>query len=792
MVSETLQARLRRLRGRLRTLITLEGLARILAVLGLLMVLTFLFDWATPLPAVLRLVLTLLCAFLLVVTFWRSLVSPLGRRVMDDQVAIAVERRFPDLNDKLISTVQLARLGPDEGFFNSPELVEALLKETEEEVGARKFKGVFSSSSVARFWLLAAMFVVLIGGFAFGNDNFGKIAKLYLARYLTPFSAPDWPKYNQLEVVDPILTVAKGDDVEIKVESTGRRHPSTVTIYSQFDSQDSEEESLMLKYGTSSFKKVFENVNEGFWYYAVGGDARTQKHKIYVKIRPHIEDIRLWLEYPGYTGLKSTLPEKPIKTGNVRVPAGTVIKFVATSNNILKSARLTGEGIEPVDDKNNWSAQKEGDIEDNKIFRGSFVARQSSHYTFHLVDTDGFDNYSNHKPVTYNLRVLEDRPPVVRVLKPARNNMMTPNAILPLSIEIKDEYGLKDAILKFYKITESEQTEVENEDTLQFTNQQGEAINIESEKEVAFDFNFNLEPIEAKIGDTVIYYVESRDFNDLSHVEPGRSRKWKISIVTAEELRKSYQDRLVRLKDRLKMIRRGQLIGQDKISEISQKVLIAGKIGKELQREMLDTELDQHKTTRELEGSTEEFTDIIEGARANKLYSEPDYEQWSNLNSRLTDVAKKLSPEIAGNIYNLRKDEPEGGYEKEFDSIYKQQAGLISELDEIIKKLEEIADFNEVVLLFRKLLDMQRRLRDSIKIKLQQKGKVSFSPKEKKLLEELIQTLRHSNSTAREKAIEQLRKLTEQNFGFDPEGTPESREEAAKRWEKWWKEKKED
>jgi hypothetical protein len=213
MVSKTLQARLGKLRGKLRALITLEGVARILAVLGLLVVLTFLFDWATPLPATLRLVLTLFCALVLVLAFWRSLVSPLTRRMTDDQVAVAVERRFPDLNDKLISTVQLARLGPDEGFFNSPEMVEALIKETEEEVKQRKFRGVFSGGSIARFWLLALMFVVLIGGFAVADANFGKIARLYMARFLTPFSAPDWPRYNQLEVVDPILTVAKGDDV---------------------------------------------------------------------------------------------------------------------------------------------------------------------------------------------------------------------------------------------------------------------------------------------------------------------------------------------------------------------------------------------------------------------------------------------------------------------------------------------------------------------------------------------------------------------------------------------------
>jgi hypothetical protein len=782
MVPEALQAKLRKLRGGLRALITLEGLARLLVILGLLVVLTFLFDWATPLPAILRLILTLFCAAILAVTFWRALVLPLAGRMTDDQVAIAAERRFPDLNDRLISSVQLARLGPDEGFFNSPEMVEALVRETEREVGQRAFRGVFSASSVARFCLLALLFVVLISGFAIAEPG---TASFYVKRYLTPFSAPPWPRYNELTVVDPIQTIAKGDDVEIKVESVGKRHPSTVTVYSAPDPQGSREESLMLKYGTSSFKKMFENVNEAFWYYAKGGDARTQWYKIDVKIRPHIEELEIRLEFPEYTGVK----DRSAKTGNVRVPVGTIVKFVAKSNNPLKRARLVGDGIEPLDGKNKWN-REEIEREGGNTFSGGFVARKSSHYMFHLDDVHGFDNYRNHKPVTYNLRVLEDRPPVVRVLKPARNNMMTPNAVLPLSIEIKDEYGMKDALLKFYKMTESQQPEGAKEEVLAFTDSQGQPINVKGEREVAFNFNFNLEPVKAKIGDTVIYYVEARDFNDSSQRKPGRSRKWKISIVTAEELRKAYQDRLVRLKDRLKSIRRGQVISQSNVSDVSQEVALTGAVNKELQRKLLDAELDQHKTTRELEGSTEEFDDIIVGARANKLYSEPDYAIWSSLNVRLVDLAQRISPRVSESIYKLRKDKPEEGYEREFDSIYKMQAELINELNEIIKKLEEIADFNEIVLLWRKLVEIQRRVRDGIRKKLRQKGQVSFTAEEKELIEGLLDKLGYSSNSVRKRAVEELRKLTEQKFGFDPEGSPGSRKEALKRWEDWWKEKK--
>jgi len=789
MRPDNVRARLSKLRSNLRTLITFEGLARLVVVVGLLAILTFLFDWATPLPAVLRLILTIISVLVIVVTFWRSLILPLAGRMSDDRVALAAERRFPEFKDSLISTVQLSRLGPDEGFFNSPELVESLIEETEEEMRDRKMSGVFSAASVLKFWFFAVIFVIIIGSFIAEKPL---EASLYIKRYLTPFSAPDWPKYNRLEVIDLVQTVAKGDDVEIKVNSVGRQDPSTVTIYSKFESQSGWEESLMLKFGTSSFKRTFENVNEPFWFYAVGGDAQTQRYRIDVKIRPHVEDLRLWLKYPKYTGIPDTPKDEPETTGNVRVPGGTVIEFVATSNNILKRAHLRGEGIEPVEGKDKWEVEE---IEAGKIFRGSFIAKKSSHYTFELVDADGFDNFTNNKPVTYNLRVVVDRSPAAKITKPARNNMMTPNAILPLDVDIRDEYGLRDAVLKFYKIRESETSEPE-EQSLVFIGKDGQPIKIEGETEAVFCYDFELEPLKAKLGDTVIYYAEASDFNDASGREPGRSRKWKISIVSAEELRRAYQDRLVRLKDRLISIKHNQELGMDRVTETSQKVAVASNVDKDLQRELLNAELDQHRITRELEGTVDELDAIVEGSRANKLYSEQDYEVWSGYSSRIGDLAKRISPEIAEGVYKLRKEKPEEGYEKEFDLIYKKQAGLISELAEIIRELERIADFNEVIRIMRRLADQERQLRDEIRKKLlKEKGEgeeKTFSDEDKEKIEELITLLSDSDSSVRKDAVEELRKLTGKNFEYDPDGNEQDRASKTMHWEEWWKLYKED
>jgi hypothetical protein len=620
-----------------------------------------------------------------------------------------------------------------------------------------------------------------------------------------------------------------------------------------------------------------------------------------------VEDLQVWLKYPEYTGEPPTPENRPIRTGNLHVLAGTLVQFQATSNNALKRARLAMEageirrqekarslselitelrqkltpekyaaffeslstklgtgvaqvveqydelfnkpdkfgvsaeslekpfgkpdelktlvpestaGVTPetpspaegetvpglpeaisreftrlkqvIDEagkgigRNTWGPES---FVDGKVFKGSFYARKTAQYRFELVDTDGFNNYINHKPVTYNLRVMKDRPPSIKFVKPARNTMMTCNAVLPMTIEIRDEYGIKDIVLKYVKMKESEQSE-EVVNTVEFTDAEGKPIQIEGKTEHEFDYSFQLEPLEPKVGDTIIYFAESHDFNAEEDAPTGISRKWKISVVTADELRRSYQDRLLRLKERLTKVRVNQIIGMDRISEISQKVAVASEVEKEEKRQLLDTELDQRKITRDLDSSTEEMESIIEGMRANRLFGEQDLVIWINVNTRLTLLAKQLSPEVAQSVYELRKQKPDDGYEKAFDTIYKQQAGITNELTEIIRKLEEIADFNEVLSRMRNIHDAQDSVGRELGrvIKGETDGEKQLSDDEKKRVKELVPMLRDADQDIREKAIEELREIAGQNFGFDPAGSEENRDDAISKWEEWLEE----
>src|SRR5690606_18844526 len=112
-----IQQALSRLRRWIRRYVFLEGLAASIALACLLFWLTFGIDVAyfrisqLELPSWFRLVAAIAMAALLVGTALTWVLTRLLRRVRPGELALILERRFPQLNDRLITTVEFLPRG---------------------------------------------------------------------------------------------------------------------------------------------------------------------------------------------------------------------------------------------------------------------------------------------------------------------------------------------------------------------------------------------------------------------------------------------------------------------------------------------------------------------------------------------------------------------------------------------------------------------------------------------------------------------------------------------------------
>ena len=125
--------RLRALRARLRSLIAFDGATWIVGTFLAVLLPTVGLDWWLHLPGPARLVLLAGALGGTAYAAWRFFIAPLRIPLAEDDMALAVEQRYPELGDRLITSVQLAHTPPGLRTETaiSRELVAAIDRETE-------------------------------------------------------------------------------------------------------------------------------------------------------------------------------------------------------------------------------------------------------------------------------------------------------------------------------------------------------------------------------------------------------------------------------------------------------------------------------------------------------------------------------------------------------------------------------------------------------------------------------------------------------------------------------------
>ena len=114
MIQDNLKQRLLVLRGTLRNALLMDGLGRlaialVACVIGAVLLDYFFFRWDKPINTVFRVAMLAGVLSTLGYFLYRKLITPLSVPLSVDDMALAVEKEFPQLSDGLISTIQLTR-----------------------------------------------------------------------------------------------------------------------------------------------------------------------------------------------------------------------------------------------------------------------------------------------------------------------------------------------------------------------------------------------------------------------------------------------------------------------------------------------------------------------------------------------------------------------------------------------------------------------------------------------------------------------------------------------------------
>lgn len=338
------------------------------------------------------------------------------RRPDDRQVARFIEERAvgADLRDSLSTAVEIAAQPGEPGPF-APMVV----RQAVEHLREIRPDEVVPSRMLRRGALRAAAGMLLLALTA-------AAAWPHLQRALATAWIAWFPGAVDIVVLTGDARIPAGRPVTIAARLNGRAAtlldlPPTLIVDARGDRR-----SVTMTAADGGYEHRLESVDSSFDYRIAAGTAMSPTHRITALFPPRVTRIDLHYTYPRFTGLS---PRREEDGGDIHAPAGTRVRLeIHTDKPIVRGTLTMGSGASaPLGGPGGSGAVAE------------LVVEQEDGYRVRLEDADGLSSAGD---VEYFIRVVDDRPPNVRIVRPSGDQGITPLEEVAIEARADDDHGL--------------------------------------------------------------------------------------------------------------------------------------------------------------------------------------------------------------------------------------------------------------------------------------------------------------------------------------------------------------
>ena len=602
---------------------------------------------------------------------WRQLIVPLRQQLSGTFLASRVERRFPGLNNRLVSAVEFlehrldAKLGSTE--LQKAVVVQAIKDlekiEAADVVEAKTVRNVTIGGSIV---LAITLIIVILHPLE---------AATSVQRLMFPFANVPWPRAFELELVrsdltlitqapeDPLL-IARGDTLELYVQNKRGRLPERVWFEYRVGEggpivrETLRQTTIRDEHGQSRETAMISWIaTRGTMHFrATGGDDDVMPfHRVEVVPPPNIEALQVTVEPPAY----SRQPKEilPAGVGHVQGLLGTKVLATVTCDKPLKSAQLRigehpGIPLELGVDGLHFSAA----FEINEAI--------ASHYWFQLTDTLGF---TDREAVRYELRGIADGVPDVTIEIPVSDVLLTADAELPVKVLAKDDLGLCDVRIT-YQIGDDEKLasipllisdSESKEEGSSVPQETSTALPTLGPQRHEADYLWKMADLRPEVGTRIVFRAEATDAYDLGQPHLGRSIPRTITIVSKDEKQKELASRVGDLLEDLKQASQLQQRAQQQTEELQTQLEKVGELRPQDLDQLRRTELDQRQAASRLtnpnDGVETQSKQILDEFRSNHLTDSGTEERLERLANELGRLEREELPEAERALTKAQK-----------------------------------------------------------------------------------------------------------------------------------------
>ncbi|MBI4266147.1 MAG: hypothetical protein HY657_17365 [Acidobacteria bacterium] len=256
--------------------------------------------------------------------------------------------------------------------------------------------------------------------------------------------------------------------------------------------------------GADGFTLGFARVDDSFRYAVAAGGSSSREYSVTVIRPPQVERIDLRYEYPRAFDMP---PRDEQDGGDIYGPAGTRVRLTVFADKPIAEAALTLSGGRPV------RLTPHGDV-----LEGDLTIVADGSYRVALTDADGLSTPGD---TEYFIRTLQDRPPDVRIVRPAADRQVTPIEEVPIEARADDDFGVASLEL-VYAVRGGREVVVPFD-----RRGSGTAV---TGRQIIYVEDLRVEP-----GDFVTYYARARDVSRGKPSSEARSDIFFLEVTPFDE-----------------------------------------------------------------------------------------------------------------------------------------------------------------------------------------------------------------------------------------------------------------
>ncbi len=339
-----------------------------------------------------------------------------GRPPTRARLARLAEDRLSGLDDRLATAVDVLERQPQ--VADGP-LTQLLLDDTARRVTEDDLELVVPSAALRGATYRAAAAVGVLAILAF-------VAREPVGRAGRAVRLWAFPERLALEVSPGDARVRPG--VAFTVRATTSEVARGLVPDITVRMQDASRTARMKAQPDGTFAFGFESVPRSFAYHVQVAGHASREFQVKLLQAPRIGRIDLSFTYPSFANMA---PRTESDGGDIYAPEGSRVTMRVTPKTttapVATAAIVLRDGREvPL-------------VADGAQFVGEMVVADDTAYRVRLRDADGLENTEDPE---YFVRRLDDRPPDVRIVRPAGDKKVTPLEEVTVEARADDDHGL--------------------------------------------------------------------------------------------------------------------------------------------------------------------------------------------------------------------------------------------------------------------------------------------------------------------------------------------------------------